>query len=559
MKRLFSIIIAALMLLSLAACKSSEQPPAAEPTQAAQTTEAPAEEPTAEPAEEPTEAPAEQVYNESDAAKLRAFLELADESGVKNGSKLFPNYDPDDPAAWTGADFSLEWNEEGRLTAVLFSSSAVYPDTVALAGALELNDIPELEVIKTGNEVQLESIKVTSCPKLAEVHIYGPVTGMAQFDCSLPENGFYVCGSFVQTSFGPGGYGICIVAEPGGKVCYNYNNSDTHGNKVHKIEAVPDPGMALVGWYPEDGGLYSTEQMLDVTEAVPPLGNDFVLTAMFAEESAPFFDFYQGEAPRASEILAEVEPGKPVEADLDFDGKPDTVELVDEGEIELYPGCRTYAVYVTMGSDPENRIKLDEFTKVESCALRVLDCNMDDERLELLFNAYAAELTEFVTAWRLNDHGEFDAFPIERVAELETDGTYWDAHGYFDATKGIPISTRTEIFDTQYIPARFTITEEGFKLLGPFEFWDPTVPGHHGYRELKREMKVTKLVDGSPAEEVTLAAGTMFAPITTDLWSWVNIVLEDGSVYRLNVEVRGGEVFIDGLQQEEYCEIWVAE
>ncbi len=39
-------------------------------------------------------------YNANDYNRLRAFLELTDENGVKNGVKCCDDYDPDDPATW---------------------------------------------------------------------------------------------------------------------------------------------------------------------------------------------------------------------------------------------------------------------------------------------------------------------------------------------------------------------------------------------------------------------------------------------------------------------------
>lgn len=38
--------------------------------------------------------------------RIRAFLEHADETGVSNGLKLNPDYDPYDISTWTG----ITWN-----------------------------------------------------------------------------------------------------------------------------------------------------------------------------------------------------------------------------------------------------------------------------------------------------------------------------------------------------------------------------------------------------------------------------------------------------------------
>ena len=46
-------------------------------------------------------------YNEYDYNKCAAFLEQEDENGVKNGQKLNPDYDPNDPETWIADTFDL--------------------------------------------------------------------------------------------------------------------------------------------------------------------------------------------------------------------------------------------------------------------------------------------------------------------------------------------------------------------------------------------------------------------------------------------------------------------
>lgn len=558
MKRILALMLAAAMILSLAACGTGENGEIETPVTTAAPTEE-IQEPTQAPTQEPTEAPAQYEYDPDETAKLAEFFEQKDVNSVRNGEKLFAGYDPADPASWTGGDYTLTWNDDKKLSHIVFCSKAEEADSIILVGCLDLTGFAGLETIEVGEEVQLESITVSECPALAGVFIYCPVWRTARFNCGLPEKGFDVLGEFVQTGFGPGGHGVCVASNGGGYVGYRYFKNDDLGEFVHEIYSTAFVGKKLVAWYSEDAEMYSKERTVDITNAEPPLGDEFVLSASFAEKSAPFA-FYEGEAPKASGIIAEAEPGKPVEVDLDFDGKPDIVELVDEGATGSDERARTYSVYVTLGSDKNSRVLLESFEDIESCALRVLDCDMGDDRLELLFNAFGAQLSEIVTAWRVNASGGFIAYPINWMAYVVTDENEWmNAHGNFDASKGIPIATRTEIFDTQYLTARMTIADDDFRMLAPFEYPDPETVGYHGFRELKRDMKVLKHYSGRADEEITLPAGTRFAPISTDLWSWVDIKLEDGSAYRVEIEVRGGEVFIDGVSQTEYCEIWFAE
>ena len=60
-------------------------------------------------AEDPVLRTVPEGYNENDYLKAVAFLEIADEYGVKNGEKMFSSYDPNDPETWHGL---FEWGEE---------------------------------------------------------------------------------------------------------------------------------------------------------------------------------------------------------------------------------------------------------------------------------------------------------------------------------------------------------------------------------------------------------------------------------------------------------------
>lgn len=95
-------------------------------------------------------------YNAHDYAKLAAFLEMTDAEGVKNGQKLDPGYDPEDPATWTGCVFSE--GEEKRIVSVTAPMRG-------LAGALDLNCCFALQRLTlTGNS--LWGLDVSYCTSL---------------------------------------------------------------------------------------------------------------------------------------------------------------------------------------------------------------------------------------------------------------------------------------------------------------------------------------------------------------------------------------------------------
>ena len=108
-KRMGAIIAAAVLILAAAAClctfcgaEKTEEGTEPQNTAAPVDTDEPTAAPTAE-ATEITDAFPEK-YDEYEMAKLVSFFYTADENGVRNGTKLFKNYDPADPVSWQSGD-----------------------------------------------------------------------------------------------------------------------------------------------------------------------------------------------------------------------------------------------------------------------------------------------------------------------------------------------------------------------------------------------------------------------------------------------------------------------
>ena len=134
-------------------------------------------------------------YNEHDYMKVVDFLEIEDDNGVKNGTKLNPAYNPEDPETWLavnqwGETYGfrfVEIDEEQRLSQVAISALAT---GVVLVGQLDLEGCSELvEMYCALNELngvivlgctslqklvashnsELAELNVTQCPALANL------------------------------------------------------------------------------------------------------------------------------------------------------------------------------------------------------------------------------------------------------------------------------------------------------------------------------------------------------------------------------------------------------
>lgn len=565
MKKLVSILLLAAMVLSLAACGTDGVTPTAEPTEAATQpptaapTEAPTPEPTAEPTLAPTDTPAPQTLGglcTEDADRLTAFFEIEDSQGIKNGDKLFNSYKPNDPSTWTvrrGENYvpnpCFESDAAGNLTKL--DLTTYLRDTVELAGTLTLENVPELTRIYTATDVVLDNISVKNCPKLSYFALYNAANGNVYYEGQLPAKwlGIGACG-YVRTKLLLDGVqrDIMLVVNTGVgcvDLCYFGEGWDL------TINTHTDDEHTFGGWYSETGFIYSSESKLIVNDLYEEGWDEIVLQADFSEKANPF-PMLTGERPIASSELTKLKENVPYKTDLDFDGKKDTVLLSMTEPDEV--GFRSFLVTITLGSEPDTPYtwKTEIWYWVSVGSLYVLDCDINDNRLDVLFCGGDGLYNICLTSFRVKPEGHSIAEHFWGI-ELQTDDD-----GMFDPTEGIPVMVRTEIMDTQYVSTRITVTDEGFMLLSPMYFWEPT-EYNHGWRPLFRDMRVHLLMGTEVDAELTLKAGTRIAPYRTDGWTYLDLKLEDGRIVRVDLEIRGYEVYLDGIIQDKYVEIWVAE
>ncbi|MGN0809604.1 MAG: InlB B-repeat-containing protein [Christensenellales bacterium] len=127
-------------------------------------------------------------YNPEHVAKARAFLEIADDYGVKNGYKINPDYDPDDPSTYKKSGDGFYFNSNGEMTSVF----VLFKD---LVGELDLSGIETLtQVISYSGS--LTGVDVTGCTGITNIdvgvnnitHIEGIGTCTALTEISVNEN-----------------------------------------------------------------------------------------------------------------------------------------------------------------------------------------------------------------------------------------------------------------------------------------------------------------------------------------------------------------------------------
>lgn len=125
-------------------------------------------------------------YNEYDVAKLREFLEIEDENGVKNGEKIAKfdgrNYDPDDPSTWS----CLGWTEEGYLRNISFWSHNFTEYT--------FDPVLGEEVPASPDDLLVGTLDVSGMQELIDVNIpFNFIDGVIADNC--PKLEMFVCGA----------------------------------------------------------------------------------------------------------------------------------------------------------------------------------------------------------------------------------------------------------------------------------------------------------------------------------------------------------------------------
>lgn len=121
---------------------------------------------------------AESGYDPNDVMILRTFLEQEDPNGIKNGAKLNPDYDPEDPSTWTGSFYDewedlyqgVNWDDNGRARAFYADSFVCEGE---LFGNLDFSGMSFLERV-TICGASIESAVFSGCESLKIIDLYLP-------------------------------------------------------------------------------------------------------------------------------------------------------------------------------------------------------------------------------------------------------------------------------------------------------------------------------------------------------------------------------------------------
>ena len=239
-------------------------------------------------------------YNDNDYQKLVTFLELEDESGVRNGEKISENYDPQDPTTWEGTTwengniFQIDFYDRNligkldvsnctelveldcsynQLTELDISNNTamwyldcgynqlteldVSNNTALVYLNCGYNQLTELDI---SNNTALEHL-VCDNNQLTELDISNN-TAMWILSCRNNQ----LTSLNLESSYSLSFLADRVEAEGNGFIAvnlYSVVEDDTYFGYVY---AEPKSGSTFIGWYDENGVLLSSEAEFDISD-----------------------------------------------------------------------------------------------------------------------------------------------------------------------------------------------------------------------------------------------------------------------------------------------------
>lgn len=217
----------------------------------------------------------EWTYSTEDCEKLRAFLEIEDAYGIKNGTKLSPDYDPEAPATWSG----VEWR---------YVSGVLYLRKIAaynknLYGSLDVSGCVWLESLVCGTNGGITEINVTGCSSLSFLSCSQcAITVLALTGCSSIESIYVSNNPLTSLDAADCPRLKCIHCLNTGIKELDFSNNPRVGFNSIKAEgngsigvyymgapmweyiaeAYSEDGAAFLGWYSENGVFITGETSL---------------------------------------------------------------------------------------------------------------------------------------------------------------------------------------------------------------------------------------------------------------------------------------------------------
>ena len=219
-------------------------------------------------------------YNDNDYQKLVTFLELEDESGVRNGEKISENYDPQDPTTWEGTTW-----ENGNIFQIDFYDRNLIGklDVSNCTELVELdcsyNQLTELDISNNTamwyldcGDNQLTELDVSNNTALEHLGCYN--NQLTELDISnntamwiLSCRNNQLTSLNLESSYSLSFLADRVEAEGNGFIAVDLYSEVEDYTYFGCVYAEPKSGSTFIGWYDENGVLLSSEAEFDIYDA----------------------------------------------------------------------------------------------------------------------------------------------------------------------------------------------------------------------------------------------------------------------------------------------------
>ncbi len=219
-------------------------------------------------------------YNDNDYQKLVTFLELEDESGVRNGEKISENYDPQDPTTWEGTTwengniFQIDFYDRNLIGKLDVSNCTELVDLVCSYNQLTELDVSnntalvylncgynQLTELDISNNTALEHL-VCDNNQLTELDISNN-TAMWILSCRNNQ----LTSLNLESSYSLSFLADRVEAEGNGFIAVDLYSEVEDYTYFGCVYAEPKSGSTFIGWYDENGVLLSSEAEFDISDA----------------------------------------------------------------------------------------------------------------------------------------------------------------------------------------------------------------------------------------------------------------------------------------------------
>ena len=240
-------------------------------------------------------------YNDNDYQKLVTFLELEDESGVRNGEKISENYDPQDPTTWEGTTW-----ENGNIFQIDFYDRNLIGklDVSNCTELVELdcsyNQLTELDISNNTamwyldcGDNQLTELDVSNNTALVYLncgynqlteldisnntaleHLVCDNNQLTELDISnntamwiLSCRNNQLTSLNLESSYSLSFLADRVEAEGNGFIAVDLYSEVEDYTYFGCVYAEPKSGSTFIGWYDENGVLLSSEAEFDISDA----------------------------------------------------------------------------------------------------------------------------------------------------------------------------------------------------------------------------------------------------------------------------------------------------